>query len=134
MSTKIQITITPDDEILAPEEMDRAMQRTLSLLANEAGVPTRKLTLTIECKDEDAEEYEDTIDAALSGRPMGIEVVLKTTKERHVARITKDTVRPMDAFQGFANKHGASITGTLAGQRIDVAPAEAVGSDGPPAR
>lgn len=135
MSTKIQITITPDDDLLAPEEMDRAMQRTISLLANEAGVPTRKLTLTIECKDEDADDFEDTIDAALSGRPMGIEVVLKTTKERHVARITKDTSRPMDVFQGFADKHHVKMEGSLFGQRIDVAPSdEAVSSDAPPRR
>lgn len=136
MSTKIQITITPDDDILAPEEMDRAMQRTISLLANEAGVPTRKLTLTIECKDEDADDFEDTIDAALSGRPMGIEVVLKTTKERHVARISRDTSRPMDVFQGFADRHQATSSDSLFGQRIVVAPErdEAVSSDAPPRR
>lgn len=121
MSTKIQITITPDDEYLSTEEMDDAMQRTLRLLAGEAGVPTRKLTLTIECKDEDADNFEDTIDAALSGRPMGVEVVLKTTKERHVARITKDTSRPMDVFQGFAERRGMDI-------------GELVSSDAPPRR
>ena len=40
---------------------------------------------------------EDTIDAALSARPVGIEVVLKTTRERHVTRdAAMPRVTPMD--------------------------------------
>jgi hypothetical protein len=91
MSTKVTLTITPDTEYLAPEEIDSAMARTITTLQRMGLVPLRKLTLSIECKDEDAEDLEDTIDAALSARPVGIEVVLKTTKERHVSR---DTVMP----------------------------------------
>jgi hypothetical protein len=134
MATKIQITITPDSENLSPERMNDAMARTIRLLAAEAGVPTRKLTLTIECKDEESEDHEDAIDAALSGRPVGIEVVMKTTKERHVARVSRDTSRPMDSFQGFADKHHVSVSGSLFGQRIDVAPTSdiPVSSDAPP--
>lgn len=98
MTTKITITITPDDEILAPEEMDRAMIRTLSNLASLSAMPMRKIALAIECKDEDAEQVEDRIDAILSGRPMGIEVVLKTTRERHVARRTAPAVTPIEAY------------------------------------
>lgn len=97
MSTKIQITITPDDDYLPPGEVaDTAMARTIDRLAVIGIVPLRKISLTIECKDEDTEAFGDQIDAALSGRPAGIEVVVKTTTERHVARLSRSTVSPMD--------------------------------------
>jgi hypothetical protein len=133
MSTKIALTITPDTEYLAPEEIDAAMARTITTLQRLGLVPLRKITIAIECKDEDAADLEDTIDAALSARPVGIEVVLKTTKERHVTRDTAiPRVTPMDKeWQDFADKNNSTITGTLFGQRIDVAP---VGSDAPPRR
>jgi hypothetical protein len=43
---------------------------------------------------------------------------------------------PMDAeWQAFADKNQTTVTGTLFGQRIDVAPSDApIGSDGPPQR
>lgn len=105
MSTKVTLTITPDTEYLGPNEIDAAMLRTITTLQRLGAVPLRKITLAIECKDEDAEELEDTIDAALSARPVGIEVVLKTTKERHVSRDTAlPRVTPMDEVRGF-NPH-----------------------------
>lgn len=108
MGTKINLTITPDTEYLDPTMIDAAMMRTIGTLQRLGLVPLRKLTLAIECKDEDAADLEDTIDAALSARPVGIEVVLKTTKER---RVTRDTtiprVTPMDEIAGFAERHGA---------------------------
>lgn len=108
MGTKINLTITPDTEYLAPDQIDTAMMRTITTLQRLGLVPLRKLTLAIECKDEDAEELEDTIDAALSARPVGIEVVLKTTRERHVTRdATIPRVTPMDTIEGFAERHGA---------------------------
>lgn len=93
---KINLTITPDTEYLARDEIDNAMMRTITTLQRLGLVPLRKLTLAIECKDEDAEDVEDTIDAALSARPFGIEVTLKTTRERHVTRDTLAPVTPMD--------------------------------------
>lgn len=120
MGTKIALTITPDTEYLSPDEIDGAMARTIGTLQRLGIIPMRKITLAIECKDEDAEELEDTIDAALSARPVGIEVVLKTTKERHVSRdVTMPRVTPMDTIAGFAERHGATVE-------------FAVGSDGPP--
>lgn len=104
---KINLTITPDTEYLARDEIDNAMMRTITTLQRLGLVPLRKLTLAIECKDEDAEDVEDTIDAALSARPFGIEVTLKTTRERHVTRDTLAPVTPMDAIEGFAERHGA---------------------------
>ena len=110
MSTKIALTITPDTEYLAPNEIDAAMVRTITTLQRLGVIPLRKITLAIECKDEDAEDLEDTIDAALSGRPVGIEVVLKTTKERHVTRDTAmPRTTPMDTIEGFAQRYGARV-------------------------
>jgi hypothetical protein len=96
MTTKIALTITPDTEYLASDQIDAAMARTIATLQRLGVVPLRKLTLAIECKDEDASDLEDTIDAALSARPVGIEVTLKTTKERRVTRNTFAPVTPMD--------------------------------------
>lgn len=96
MGTRIALTITPDTERLDPTQIDSAMARTIATLQRLGLVPLRKITIAIECKDEDAEDLEDTIDAALSARPVGIEVVLKTTKERHVTRDTLTPVTPMD--------------------------------------
>lgn len=97
MTTKLTITISPDPEYLAHNEIDAAMERTIADLAELGLVPLRKITLTIECKDESVEAIEDAIDAALSGRPMGIDVVLKTSRERHVARESRMVAAtPMD--------------------------------------
>lgn len=96
MTTKFTLTITPDTEYLAPEEIDAAMARTIAGLAQLNTTPTRKVVLTIECADGDAEQHEDEIDAALSSRPVGIEVVLKITRERHVGRVVLASVTPMD--------------------------------------
>lgn len=99
MSTKIALTITPDTEYRAPDEIDAAMARTITTLQRLGLVPLRKIVIAIECKDEDADDLEDTIDAALSARPVGIEVVLKTTKERHVTRDTAlPRTTPMDKY------------------------------------
>lgn len=97
MSTKFTITITPDTDYLAPDQIDAAMARTIGSLASLNSTPTRKVVLTVECTDEDAEQHEDAIDAALSSRPVGIEVVLKVTRERHVGRVVQlAKVTPMD--------------------------------------
>lgn len=126
MGTKIALTITPDTEYLAADQIDGAMARTITTLQRLGLVPLRKITIAIECKDEDAEELEDTIDAALSARPVGIEVMLKTTKERHVTRDTAmPRVTPMDTIAGFAERHGARVA-----FRTSDAP---VSSDVPPA-
>lgn len=94
--TKIALTITPDTEYLTPDQIDAAMARTIGTLQRLGIVPLRKIVLNVECQDEIAGELEDTIDAALSARPVGIEVTLKTTRERHVSRDTLAPVTPMD--------------------------------------
>jgi len=101
MATKILITITPDDHFLPHgEPADTAMARTIDRLAVLGIVPLRKIALQIECMDGDARAIEDAIDAALSGRPAGIEVTLKTTRERFVGHQTMASVTPMDV-QGW---------------------------------
>jgi len=106
MSTKITLTLTHLDD---DHPNAAGMAETIGLLTQIGIVPTKKVALTIECKDEDAENYTDDIDAALSGRPMGIEVVIKTTTERHVERRRMTSVTPMDAIEGFAQRHGAKV-------------------------
>lgn len=92
MTTKITLTLTQDDNTGS----DAAMAETIGLLTAIGVVPTQKVVLTVECENEDAESYADDMDAALSGRPMGIEVTIKTTTERHVERRKLTTVTPMD--------------------------------------
>lgn len=119
MTTKLTLTITPDEEFLAPDQIDAAMARTIASLVQLGRVPTRKIVLTIACADDDAEMHEDTIDAALSSRPMGIEVVLKTTKERHVARESRLTsVTPMDKV-GWGPAAPASSDKTPGARAVD---------------
>lgn len=145
MSTKIALTITPDTEYLGPTEIDAAMLRTITTLQRLGAVPLRKITLAIECKDEDADDLEDTIDAALSARPVGIEVVLKTTKERHVTRdVTMPRVTPMDeAIRRAGGVDGVTIStrggsATLTAETARNAAAmlreQPIGSDAPPRR
>lgn len=125
MTTKIQLTITPDTEYLQQEQADAAMARTIETLRHLGIVPLRylgivplrKIVLNVECQDEIAEELEDTIDAALSARPVGIEVTLKTTRERHVSRDTLAQVTPMDAIEGFAARHGAKVEFAVSSDR-----------------
>jgi hypothetical protein len=139
MGTKIQITITPNTDIMPLDQIDGAMARTIGI------IPMRKITLAIECKDEDADDLEDTIDAALSARPVGIEVVLKTTKERHVSRDTAlPRVTPMDEAirRGgidsvtIESSRGGSATLTTETARNAAAMLHdtPIGSDGPPRR
>lgn len=91
--SKIQLTLTQDDE----NGSDAAMAVTIELLTQIGIVPIGKIVLTIECENEDADSYVDDLDAAMSGRPVGIEAVIKTTTERRVERQKKlATVTPMD--------------------------------------
>src|SRR5258708_8528345 len=69
MSTKIALTITPDTEYLAPDEIDAAMALTITTLHRLGLVPLRKIVIAIECKHEDPDDLEDTIHAPLSPRP-----------------------------------------------------------------
>lgn len=145
MPTKITLTITPDTDNLDPAQIDSAMARTIGTLQRLGIIPMRKITLAIECKDEDAEELEDTIDAALSARPVGIEVVLKTTKERHVSRdVTMPRVTPMDeairrgGIDSVTIESSRGGSATLTSQTARNAAAmlreTPIGSDGPPRR
>lgn len=93
MTTKIQLTLTQDDE----NGSDVAMAETIGLLTALGIMPVGKVVVTVECENEDADSFVDDIDAAMSGRPVGIEAVIKTTTERHVERQKKlASVTPMD--------------------------------------
>lgn len=62
MATKIILTITPDTNFLAPDQIDAAMLHTVRALQQIGAAPLRKFVLNFECKDDDAEDVEDTDD------------------------------------------------------------------------
>lgn len=105
MATKIQLTITASDAIPI-ERSVASMSTTIQLLARAAGVPVNKVTVVVECDDAAAELHEDELDAVLSGRPIGIDVVMRTTRERNVERITQSSVTPMFGVSSVTLTHG----------------------------
>ncbi len=93
MSSSITITIAQDKD----SGTDEAMGETLALLAKHCVTPMKKISLTLECADEEtAREYRDDLKVLLTGRPAGIEVkvVLKIDEEVERGRMVK--VTPMD--------------------------------------
>ena len=96
MASKITITITPDMDYLDRDSANANMAETMALLATLNDAPSGKIVLTIECRDEDVRDLKSDIHAALSGRPVGIEVNLKTQTEEYVERTKSATVTPMD--------------------------------------
>ena len=91
MAAKITLTLTQEEH-----GTDEGMAQTIGLLTAIGVAPTKKVVLTVECEPEDVDSYADDMDIALSGRPTGIEVVIKTTIERHVERRKMASVTPMD--------------------------------------
>lgn len=91
MAAKITLTLTQEEH-----GTDEAMAQTIGLLTAIGVAPTKKVVLTVECEAEDVDSYADDMDIALSGRPTGIEVTIKTTVERHVERRKMASVTPMD--------------------------------------
>ena len=79
MASKITITITPDMDYLDRDSANANMAETMALLATLNDAPSGKIVLTIECRDEDVRDLKSDIHAALSGRPVGIEVNLKSS-------------------------------------------------------
>lgn len=92
MPTKITLTLKQDEDTGS----NQAMAETIALLGALAQAPTRKLTLVLECEDEDADEHRDELRALLAGRPVGIEVELKTESKETVERGRLQRVTPMD--------------------------------------
>lgn len=92
MATKITLTLTQDDE----NGSDEAMIQSVELLTHVCVMPLTKVVITLECENDDAEGFVDDLDAAMSGRPIGIDAVIKTTKEQRVERRKLATVTPMD--------------------------------------
>jgi len=118
MGTKITLTITPDTEYLAPNEIDAAMLRTVRVLQQLGDAPLRKFVLNFECKDEHAEDVKDQIHAALSARPVGIDALLKTTCEERVARETMPRTTPMDE-EGWEGEEEPVASDTIGARAMD---------------
>jgi hypothetical protein len=95
MTTKLTLTVQKEKESMYAT--DEAMTATIRLLSELVVLPTTKLTLAIECNDDDtAEQVADELDAVLSGRPVGIEVIIETKSKRHIERRKVEGVLPMD--------------------------------------
>ena len=90
--TKITITLKQNEDDGSP----MAMAETLALLGTLKDAPTAKIVLALECKDDDAELWRDELRAALSGRPVGVDVELKTESKESVERGRMARVTPMD--------------------------------------
>jgi hypothetical protein len=91
-TAKITITLEQDDEA----GTDEGMAQTIALLASLGITPATKLVLTLECEEEDAETHRDDLRVTLRGRPVGINVKIKTAIEEEVARERLIPVTPMD--------------------------------------
>ena len=92
--TKITITLEPTDKATANRS---AMAQTIGLLAGLLDIPAGKVVLTIACEPEDADTYRDEIRAALSRRPVGIKVNIKSLDDEDVDNERMATVTPMDS-------------------------------------
>lgn len=98
MTTKITLTIKRNDEIGSSQ----AMADTIALLTSLGiSMPSKKLTLVVECETEDLDTYRDELRVVLASRPVGIEVELKTESKESVERGRMVRVTPMD--QAWAN-------------------------------
>lgn len=93
MTTKITITLKQDEE---QGGTPQAMAETLALLGTLAEAPMSKLTLVLECADSQADEWRDELRVTLAGRPVGVEVELKTESKESVERGRMVRVTPMD--------------------------------------
>jgi len=92
MPTKITITLKQNEDDGNP----LAMAETLTLLGTLAQAPTQKIVLALECEEEDAESWRDELRVALAGRPVGVDVELKTESKETVERGRLQRVTPMD--------------------------------------
>lgn len=100
MTTKITVTLARDEEYGTWQGMFESMARLFSLDI----FPLEKISLGIECADQDAAYYRDEIAVALTERPAGIEVKIKRQIEEEIERrkmVKKEQlapVAPMDSL------------------------------------
>lgn len=99
MAVKIQVTITQDKE---HGGTDVGMLEAFHALIACGVLPTSGLVLTVECGDQHRESIRDTLAVALTERPIGIDVKIKTTiseeieRRRMVAVASAPTRTPME--------------------------------------
>ncbi len=99
MATKIQVTITQDKE---HGGTDAGMLEAFHTLLGCGVLPTSGLQLTIECGDQHRESIRDMLAVALTDRPIGIDVKIKSTiseeieRRRMVAVASVPTRSPME--------------------------------------
>lgn len=103
MATKIQVTITQDKE---HGGTDAGMLEAFQALLACGVLPTSGLVLTVECGDQHRESIRDMLAVALTDRPLGIDVKIKSTiveeieRRRMVAVASVPTRTPMDRVWG----------------------------------
>lgn len=97
MTTKLTLTLSVDEEVLAPDQVEKAMSETLALLTANGLGPTNKITFVLAFDDEeDAHERRSDIKATLGGRPVGIVAELKFEAKEGIDRTKVVRVTPMD--------------------------------------
>jgi hypothetical protein len=112
MATKITVTLKQ-----AENGSPMAMAETLALISQLRDAPTEKLTLVLECPDEQASEWWDELRVRLGGRPEGIEVEVKRETKESVYRNRMVSVTPMDRIKGFSERHGVESVTLSTGHR-----------------
>jgi hypothetical protein len=92
MAAKITVTLKQDEN-----GTPQAMAETIAILSSLGPqAPLTKLTLVLECEDEDLEMHRDELRVLLGGRPVGVDVELKAESKESVERGRMVRVTPMD--------------------------------------
>lgn len=89
---KITLTLEQDDQ----HGTDDGMAETIALLASLGVTPASKLTIVLECEEEDAEMWRGDLRATLRRRPVGIKSTIKVETKEEVSHEHMSVVTPMD--------------------------------------
>ena len=120
MSSKITLTLTIDDEILAPEGYERAMAETLDLLRANGIGPTTKIAFTLEfTSEDDAIDARNELRVTLGARPSGVDADVKFETKEGIARAKMAKVTPMDRAWGSAVERAVEQLWPKAGEGIE---------------
>lgn len=104
-TAKITLTLEQDEEM----GTNAAMEDAIGLLAALDTMPAMKLVLTLECAEVIAESYRERLRLGLKRRMPGTKIKISTKTEEEVACERLPNVTPMDAIQGFAERHGTRV-------------------------
>lgn len=106
MATKIQVTISQDKE---HGGTDVGMLEAFHALLACGVLPTSGLVLTVECGDQHRESIRDTLAVAMTDRPIGIDVKIKTTISEEIERRRMERVWWEKVQDLLADRRGRGV-------------------------